>query len=212
MVICVILQHAAGTYSGMGNWYYVENTTIGFGSTVFFGAFITFTQAYFMSLLFMIAGYFVPPALRRKGAMGFIKDRLVRLGIPTLFFIVVLHPLSTKLAHPDLAVSGFYRHGIESLDILSWTGPLWFAEALLVFSVVYAIIVKLFAKRRTSVDFAVTGRNVWLLIAVITGMAFSVRTDFSDRNIRPEPATVLFFRVYRHVRDRRHRLPLQTAR
>ena len=44
--------------------------------------FIDINQAYFMGLLFLISGYFSPQSLDRKGPARFVRDRLIRLGIP----------------------------------------------------------------------------------------------------------------------------------
>ena len=46
-----------------------------------------------MGLLFLIAGYFTPRAYDRKGAGPFLIDRLKRLGIPLLFYEVVILPM-----------------------------------------------------------------------------------------------------------------------
>jgi len=50
------------------------------------------TQAYFMGLLFLIAGYFVPDSFDRKGPARFLRDRAVRLGIPTLIYMLFINP------------------------------------------------------------------------------------------------------------------------
>jgi len=52
--------------------------------------FLALNQAYFMGFFFLIAGYFTPGALDRKGAGRFARDRLVRLGIPLLLFVIVV--------------------------------------------------------------------------------------------------------------------------
>jgi fucose 4-O-acetylase-like acetyltransferase len=88
-----------------------------------------------MSLFFLIAGYFVPASFERKGARAFLLDRLYRLGVPLLVYVLVLHPLLVKILHPDLDVAAYILKGLRTLDILSWTGPLWFVEALLIFTI-----------------------------------------------------------------------------
>ena len=68
VIITVVFLHSAVTYSGMGGWYYKEGADIGKMNTIFFAFFLTFTQAYFMSLLFMVSGYFSRKSLGRKSA------------------------------------------------------------------------------------------------------------------------------------------------
>jgi glucan biosynthesis protein C len=60
MIILVVMVHAAVTYSSMGSWYYTEPAKLDIFSLAFFGIFQSFTQAYSMGLLFLIAGYFMP--------------------------------------------------------------------------------------------------------------------------------------------------------
>lgn len=55
-------------------------------------------QAFFMGLFFLLAGYFTPPALARKGATRFVIARLLRLGLPLLFYGLVLGPATIALA------------------------------------------------------------------------------------------------------------------
>ena len=41
----------------------------------------------------MISAYFVPASLERKGAAKFMKDRLVKLGVPILIFMIGVFPV-----------------------------------------------------------------------------------------------------------------------
>ncbi|UCC63764.1 MAG: acyltransferase, partial [Anaerolineae bacterium] len=92
---------------------------------------------------FAIAAYFVPRSLERKGSKQFLKGRFMRLGVPLAFQLLVMGPLLNY----GLAVNvwgfdgslwtyiGGYMRNYQGLD----TGPLWFVEALLIFSIVYAL-------------------------------------------------------------------------
>ncbi len=147
MIALVVVMHACVTYSGLGSWYYKEPSSPGLASMLVFAFYQSFTQAFFMGLLFLVAGVFVPAAYDRKGFARFLRDRLFRLGVPTLLFMLVLHPLTLVImalfkgeAITLAAVGAFYRTHILSLGFLSASGPLWFAFALLIFSILYAII------------------------------------------------------------------------
>ncbi|NJK93881.1 MAG: acyltransferase family protein [Bacteroidales bacterium] len=48
-----------------------------------------------MSLFFFISAYFVPASYDKKGASKYFTDRLMRLGIPLLVYIFILHPVIT---------------------------------------------------------------------------------------------------------------------
>jgi hypothetical protein len=104
-----------------------------------------FLQSFFMGLLFFIAGFFVPPSFDKKGPRKFLRDRAFRLGLPVLFYMFVLGPVTEYfLAHSWSAPHSsfareWWRH-IVDLEILSENGPLWFCLALLIFSAVYVLV------------------------------------------------------------------------
>ncbi len=145
LIVLVIFHHSAVTYGHIGSWYYNQDPVPGVGTTLILATFLAFNQAYFMGFLFLIAGYFVAPAFDRKGFNTFMRDRAIRLGLPSLFFMLVIHPLTVYWLLRDL-----YQHSRPSLwqaypafitsgRVLSASGPMWFALALLLFCVIYAL-------------------------------------------------------------------------
>ena len=174
-IALVVIQHAAVTYSGLGSWYYNEPSKLGPGSFLFFGLWQSHAQAFFMSLFFLIAGYFVPAALTRKGPWAFVRDRLFRLGVPLLAYVFVLHPLIVKLLNPTMDLAGYYGWGLRTLDIVSWTGPLWFVETLLVFTVACVPFARWLKPRTDAPTTPLPARWLWLAVAVITAGAFGIR-------------------------------------
>jgi len=175
MIIFVIMVHAAVTYSGFGMWYYVEKTELDFITTLVFGLFQSFTQAYFMAFLFMIAGYFIPESFDRKGASAFMKDRLFRLGIPTLVYIIILHPIAVKISHPEVNAVKYLLSGITELDAFGWTGPLWFAVALIIFSGFYTIFRIMFKDKVMPKLTEINIITVLKLVVIISVSAFIIR-------------------------------------
>jgi surface polysaccharide O-acyltransferase-like enzyme len=105
-------------------------------------AYGSFNQAYFMGLLFLIGGYFVPPSYDRRGPRNFVIERLIRLGGPTLLYMLVLHPLveivKMKFDHSSQDIGSAYLHYLADFSFLRASGPLWFAEVLLILSLFYA--------------------------------------------------------------------------
>lgn len=95
MIILVVAVHLSVTYSGIGSWYLMDVGELDTVCIVVFGLFQSFTQAYFMGFLFLISGYFVVRAYDKKGPVKFILDRFVRLGIPTLIYMLVIQPLNS---------------------------------------------------------------------------------------------------------------------
>jgi peptidoglycan/LPS O-acetylase OafA/YrhL len=140
MVFLVVAFHTAITYSHIGSWYYNEPGQVDKTSAVFFFAFEAHCQAFFMGLLFLLAGYFVPAAYDRKGFGPFLGDRFIRLGVPSLIYLLLVQPmLQHFLLHYGAGLGTYYRSYILSGNVLSGSGPMWFALALLAFSAVYAL-------------------------------------------------------------------------
>jgi len=74
LIIFVVLVHASCTYSGEGSWYYMEHGDMGRSAFYLLLTSQAITQAYSMSLFFMIAAYFVPRSLEKKGMKKFVAD------------------------------------------------------------------------------------------------------------------------------------------
>ena len=183
MIVFVVIQHLAVTYSGFGSWYYKEGVPLDFVQTAVFGFYQSFTQGYFMGFLFLLAGYFVPGAYDRKGLGRFAWDRFVRLMIPTLIYMLIIHPfilyvqLGVYWIVPKPGFPAFYGGYIASFDFLSGSGPLWFAFALFIFSVIYGLVRRVFrhvpAVPRHRAAF--NAGSAAGLILVIAALAFLIR-------------------------------------
>ncbi|MHB8520085.1 MAG: acyltransferase family protein [Limisphaerales bacterium] len=146
MIVLVVSMHAAVTYSHLGGWYFKEDPKPGAAMTALFATYQVFLQAFFMGLLFLIAGYFVPDAFDRKGFSRFLRDRAVRLGIPTLLFMLTIQPFTVYwllkvFADPDRPpLFRAYWSYLSSGRFLGGSGPMWFTLALLGFSLVYGLV------------------------------------------------------------------------
>jgi glucan biosynthesis protein C len=148
LVVFVISMHAADTYSPLGNWYFTDRTPLTTAVLLFFAAWQMFLQAFFMGLLFFIAGLFVPGSLDRKGPLPFARERLWRLGLPVLFYMFFLGPVteyclarSWTSTEPTSFANEWLKH-IRNGEFLQENGPLWFCVALLIFSLGYSAVRK----------------------------------------------------------------------
>ena len=146
MILLVISMHAADTYSPLGSWYFTDRTPLSRASLLFFAAWQTYLQSFFMGLLFFVAGFFAPASLARKGARQFARDRAFRLGLPVLFYMFVLGPITEYfVAHswtstrPTSFANESIKH-IRNGEFLQENGPLWFCVALLIFSLLFSLI------------------------------------------------------------------------
>jgi fucose 4-O-acetylase-like acetyltransferase len=141
LTLLVVVHHTAGTYISSTPWYFhdVPQPEDRLAKLLLLGL-LMIDQAYFMSLFFLISSYFVPGSYDRKGARSFLWDRTVRLGVPLLAFFFVLGPLAMLPAY--MYVNSVAAEGEKlPFDALfsSGVGPLWFVQALLFFSVFYAL-------------------------------------------------------------------------
>lgn len=136
LTVLVLAHHAALTYSDLPLWPYWEQPRD--PSSVALDALVAVNQAWFMGLFFLVAGYFVPSSVDRHGVGGFVRGRLLRLGVPYVLFALLLSPV---FRYPGWAGGGGQATGTDFPTYLVRyfdSGPLWFVLVLLVFSLVYA--------------------------------------------------------------------------
>jgi hypothetical protein len=182
MVAGVIAGHAIAGYAGM-NWTYadVAEGEMGELSEAVFGLLILPFALFVMALFFLVAGLLTPGSLDRKGPGRFAQDRLVRLGIPLAAFTFVLWPLMTYGLYRAAGVPWSLWDVYEDDPILD-NGPLWFVEALLIYSLVYAAWVGWRARRGRAPNAVTTGplraRHLVALGAGIAIATFIVRRWF----------------------------------
>jgi glucan biosynthesis protein C len=141
-IMLVVCMHACVTYSHVGDWYLMSAQEPAPPVKAVFIVWQGHLQAFFMGLLFFLAGYFAHASLAKRGPAGFMRERLVRLGLPTLFFMLVIHPFVLLGLNPWQAtfppVGAYYVRQLTTGRILSASGPLWFAFALLIFCALLA--------------------------------------------------------------------------
>jgi peptidoglycan/LPS O-acetylase OafA/YrhL len=175
----VILHHTAITYGAIGGWFWREVPPSSTPSSILLILFCSVNQAYFMGFFFLLAGYFTPASLERKGYARFIGDRFLRLGLPLLAFGLLLGPLTAAIVN--------YAQGDGFWSVFPWlwrhkqfiNGPLWFAQALLIFSLAYCAWRAAFGSPLAPVRRVprpVPGYGIWLLAALGVGAAaFAIR-------------------------------------
>jgi fucose 4-O-acetylase-like acetyltransferase len=175
----VVLHHTAITYGSNGGWFWHEIAPSGTPSSLVLSLFCGTNQAYFMGFFFLLAGYFTPPSLERKGYGRFLADRFLRLGLPLLAFGLFLGPLTAAM------VNCAQGHGFWSAYVWLWqhkmfiNGPLWFAQALLIFALGYCAWRAIFGRSLQQAERApkpVPASRWWLLSAVgVAAAALTIR-------------------------------------
>ncbi len=173
LTILVIMHHTMITYGAEGSWYFLDPHTDELTSTLL-TVIATLDQGFFMGLFFFISAYFVPGSYNRKGPKLFLKDRLIRLGIPLALYIIFVNPYLVYLINVT-PKSGktyfeFYLGYFQSLDaflsFLGGNGPLWFVLALLIYDFVYTFC-RIIYKKSTKSE-PIKKRPTNGLLAIVT--------------------------------------------
>ena len=125
LTILVLLHHVGQAYGPTGGAWPVHTETV---RAALLGPFFTVNRSFFMSLFFMISGYFMLAAYERNRVGNFLRSRFVRLGVPVLAWAAwsLLYRVVT-----GVHISGW-------TDVFS-TDHLWYLEHLLLFGIVYAL-------------------------------------------------------------------------
>jgi fucose 4-O-acetylase-like acetyltransferase len=204
--LLVIFTHVRVTYGGEGWWYYIiegnESNSIDSFTDFFFGITAGFGgifQASLLGLFFLMGAYFTPKSYDRKGVSSFWKERLIRLGIPVLIYVVVINPIIFYLlasggiepwsTYPRMQGSfiDYYLSNFQSLenfvDFLTEYTITWFLVVLLLFTAVYTIwrqISKIDSiKQRIPEELHIPKYIYLLLLAIGLGfLAFLIRIFF----------------------------------
>ncbi len=180
--ILVIFQHVRVTYGGSGGWYYIEASPSDLFSIIFFTILSSIGglfQASLMGLFFLMGGYFTPKSYDKKGASSFWKERLLRLGIPLVLYILLINPLLAYIIEPQGSLIDFYLSQFQSLEVfigfLTRTGPMWYLFLLLIFTAIYALwrqITKIDSvQSRIQKEFSIPSYIYLLFLAISLGFA-----------------------------------------
>jgi len=110
-----------------------------------FGFFTGFNDTFFMALMFFLSGCFLPGSLERKETGTFLRDRLLRLGVPFIIAAGFLAPLAYYPAFLQTgsgwSLAGFWK---QWSGLGNWpAGPAWFLWVLLGFDVVTVVALSL---------------------------------------------------------------------
>ena len=95
---------------------------------------------YLMSLMFFLSGVFAWPSLARKGGWDFLRQRVLRLGLPFGLAVLLLMPIAHYPVYLvtaiDSSVAAFWQ---SWLALPFWpSGPPWFLWQLLVLNIAAA--------------------------------------------------------------------------
>lgn len=138
VISLVIVSHCSITYGGPGGWFFIDpgNTP---GTPCILAVIDTINQSFFMGFFTLVSAYFVLPSLLRKGREKFAHDRLIRLGIPLLFFVLVINPFLAFLLEAAGAPLPLPLATLLNPVTGPAFGPMWFVWFLLLATGAYMI-------------------------------------------------------------------------
>ena len=204
-VVLVIFTHVMVTYGGRGSWYYYatlnETFPVDIIATITLYMIAGIAAIFLpsiMGLFFLMGGYFSPKSLERKGVSSFWRERILRLGIPVLLYVLLINPAIYYL----LAVSGiqpwsstlqaasfleYYLGNFQPLsrfiNFITTFAITWFLVVLLVFTAIYTIWIRMSnsdsVQRRIPKELSIPKYIYLLLLAIGLGfLSFGVRIFF----------------------------------
>lgn len=162
LTLVVLLHHAVIPYTHFGH----TDPKSFFG----FDMIVLATDSFFMAMFFFLSGLFAWSGIARKGQLGYLKDRLFRLGLPFAICALTLIPLAyyavSLRQHPEIGFAAFWW---KTVTVGPWpSGPIWFLWVLFGFDLVACLLhrlwpnlldpinrLSLYGRRRPAAFFAV---------------------------------------------------------
>ncbi len=134
LTLVVVFHHAVIPYTYFGHTD--PKSWIGFDAVVLA------TDSFFMAMFFFLSGLFVWPSLAHKSPWFFLRDRLLRLGVPFAIAALTLIPIAyyaiALQEQPELRFSEFWWKMVTAGP---WpSGPLWFLWVLLGFNLAASVL------------------------------------------------------------------------
>ncbi|SMC49622.1 acyltransferase family protein [Sporomusa malonica] len=176
IIIIVVLFHSAIPYMihAPNDWYVISAQ-----KNIIFDIFVAINDVYMMPIMFLAAGYFALPSLRRKSFSSFWIDKTRRLIIPWIFGVIFLQPvikyfryLSRDNADMDLQT---YLH-LSFLGGSVSQGHFWFlgALALVFFGLSLLFLWKRPLFQQQSAKIKQPSALLFIVFGIITSLGFFV--------------------------------------
>lgn len=138
-VLLVLIYHVCYMFNGAG----IPGGIPGAKSLPVFDAAAGAVYPWFMVLLFAVAGMSARYSLQKRTGKQFLKERTVKLLVPSTLGLFVIHWITGYL---NIRMGGGLAYIPASLlypiCAISGTGPLWFIQMLFVFSSLFVLLKK----------------------------------------------------------------------
>ena len=171
LTLVVLLHHAVIPYTHFGH---TDPT-----SFAGFDMIVLATDSFFMAMFFFLSGLFTWPGIARKAPSVFLRDRLLRLGLPFAIAALTVIPLAyyaiALRQDPELTFASFWWTTVTTGP---WpSGPIWFVWVLLAFDLTASLLYRVSAHlvdpvNRVSLRGFDQPAAFWLLLVVVTVIAY----------------------------------------
>ncbi|WP_407188991.1 acyltransferase family protein [Bradyrhizobium centrosematis] len=171
LTLVVLLHHAVIPYTHFGH---TDPT-----SFVGFDMIVLATDSFFMAMFFFLSGLFTWPGIARKAPSVFLRDRLLRLGLPFAIAAFTVIPLAyyalALRAEPELTFAAFWWKTVTSGP---WpSGPIWFVWLLLAFDLTASLLYRVSAHlvdpgNRMSLRGFEQPAVFWLMLVAVSVIAY----------------------------------------
>lgn len=137
LTLVVLVHHAVIPYT-----YYGHTDPTSWPG---FDVVVLATDSFFMAMFFFLSGLFVWPSLAHKAPQIFVRDRLLRLGLPFAIAAFTVIPIAyyaiSLRQHPDIGFAAFWWN---TITVGPWpSGPIWFVWVLLAFDLSASLLYRL---------------------------------------------------------------------
>lgn len=138
-VLLVMVYHVCYMFNGVGVLGAIPDAK----NIPAFDAAAYVVYPWFMVLLFLISGISARYSLQKRTVKQFLKERTVKLLVPSTLGLFVIHWITGYL---NIKMGGALCYIpavlVYPISVLSGIGPLWFIQMLFVFSCILALLVK----------------------------------------------------------------------
>ena len=150
LIAVVVVHHAAIGYGA--KWhrsFFVDSVGNSGGGSPLYDIIFLLSDTFMIPGLFFLAGLFAIPSLKRRGVGSFIKERLLRLGIPLVLGAAFIAPIH---AYFKYFTESPFPSGYIDFWLNNFFGPkfqlssFWFLYYLLFLSAILLVIYKGFPK------------------------------------------------------------------
>ncbi len=178
-VLMLFPYHVFMIYNSFGEGFYIKGADIALTS-----GFIVVTGRWFMPLLFAVAGASSAFALRKRNAVEYVKERVMKLMVPFVFGILLLIPPQTYFAerfHNGYSGGYFEQYALffKVKDLLGYDGGftpghLWFILYLFIISLFSLPIMRAYLKSKKRLPLQSVPFFTWLLLFIVPLLGFPI--------------------------------------